>query len=87
MFWPFQSGFDSAGSSATFLMGCPLRGAMRGKRLPLLWMVGKGWGVHMRGLTARAGRGEGTEPAVLGADGVGEEWASAMEVLNAGGQG
>lgn len=51
-------------------MGCPLRGAVRGKRLPLLWMVGKGRGVHTRGLTARAGGGEGMEPAVLGADGV-----------------
>lgn len=70
MYWPFQSWFDSAGSSATFLMGCPLRGAVRGKRLPLLWMVGKGRGVHTRGLTVRAGGGEGTEPAVLGADGV-----------------
>ena len=60
---------------------------MRGKRLLLLWMVGTGWGVHTRRLTARAGWGEGTEPAVLGADGVGEEWAPAAEVLNAGGQG
>ena len=59
---------------------------MRGKRLPLLWMVGKGWGVHTRGLTVRAGEGEGMEPAVLGADGVGEEWAPAAEVLNAGGR-
>ena len=59
---------------------------MRGKRLPLLWLVGKGWGVHTRGLTVRAGEGEGMEPAVLGADGVGEEWAPAAEVLNAGGR-
>ena len=84
--WPFQSGFDSSSSSAAFLVGCPRRGAVGGKRLPLLWMVGKGWGVHTRGLTVRAGEGEGMEPAVLEADGVGEEWAPAAEVLNAGGR-
>lgn len=64
------------GSSGAFLW----EGLAR-KRLPVLWLVGKGWVFQMRCQRggqvvgsvkepAPGGQGEGTEPGVLGADGV-----------------
>lgn len=69
-FWPLQSGFDSSAPLLPSLPWAALgEGRVRGKEASAaVDGAGKGWGVHTRRLTARAGWGEAPGPAVLGAE-------------------